>query len=95
VPEEFALAATEQVVLAHVLTGRPGGGRARRGRGSWGLSNTLWSRTAVEPAAPMGVDIETDEIAFFPFLYWPVTADMAIPSRAAYEKLNRYLAGAA
>jgi hypothetical protein len=40
----------------------------------------------------MGVDIETDEFSFFPFLYWPVTADMAIPSREAYEKLNRYVA---
>jgi hypothetical protein len=41
----------------------------------------------------MGVDIETDELAFFPLLYWPVTADMPLPSREAYEKLNRFLAG--
>jgi hypothetical protein len=91
VPEDFALAATEQVVLAHVLTGDPRVDDVAEA-GLLGLSNTLWGRTAVEPAAPMGVDIERDEISFFPFLYWPVTADMALPSRAAYEKLNRYLA---
>lgn len=91
VPEEFALAATEQVVLAHVLTGDTQVDEVAEA-GLLGLSNTLWARTAVEPAAPMGVDLERDEIAFFPFLYWPVTADMALPSRAAYEKLNRYLA---
>ena len=89
--ENFALAATEQVVLAHVLTGDPEvDGLAEAGL--LGLSNTLWARTAVEPAQPMGVDIETDEISFFPFLYWPVTSDMALTSREAYEKLNRYLA---
>jgi hypothetical protein len=35
--------------------------------------------------------LETDELAFFPFLYWPVTADQPLPSRDAYAKLNRYL----
>ncbi|WP_210528934.1 DUF4159 domain-containing protein [Rubellimicrobium arenae] len=89
--DDFALAATEQVALAHVLTGdREVDDTAQAGL--LGLSNTLWSRTAVEPTAPMGVDIETDELSFFPLLYWPVTADMPIPSRAAYDKLNRYLA---
>ena len=89
--EDFALAATEQVVLAHVLTGDQEIDDVAEA-GLLGLSNTLWRRTAVEPAQPMGVDLETDEISFFPFLYWPVTADAPLPSRAAYEKLNRYLA---
>jgi len=40
---------------------------------------------------PMGVDIETDELAFFPFLYWPVVAGAAEPSDAAYARLNQYL----
>jgi hypothetical protein len=39
----------------------------------------------------MGVDIEKDELAFFPFLYWPVTADAPVPTSAAFAKLNRYL----
>jgi hypothetical protein len=37
------------------------------------------------------VNLETDELAFFPFLYWPITPDQPIPSGEAYEKLNRYL----
>ena len=37
------------------------------------------------------MDIEKDELAFFPFLSWPVTADAALPSAAAYAKLNRFL----
>lgn len=88
--DAFAIAATRDVVLAHVLTGdRSVDDRAAAGL--YGLSSTLYQRTSIEPAMPIGVDIEQDELAFFPFLYWPVTADQPMPSRAAYDKLNRYL----
>lgn len=88
--DAFAIAATRDVVLAHVLTGdRSVDDRAAAGL--YGLSSTLYQRTSIEPAMPIGVDIERDELAFFPFLYWPVTADQPMPSRAAYDKLNRYL----
>jgi hypothetical protein len=88
--DEFALAATSNVVLAHVLTGDARVDAIARA-GLLGLSNTLYQRTSVEPSSPMGVDIERDELAFFPLLYWPITADQPIPSREAYAKLNRYL----
>jgi hypothetical protein len=86
----FAMQATSNVVLAHVLTGDPQVDEMARA-GLFGLSRTLFQRTSIEPAAPMSVDIETDELSFFPFLYWPVTANQPIPSPQAYEKLNRYL----
>ena len=35
-----------------------------------GLSDILRRRTAVEPGKPMAIDIENDELAFFPLLYW-------------------------
>jgi hypothetical protein len=41
----------------------------------------------------MGVDLEKDELVFFPFLYWPITADQPLPSPAAYTRLNRFLRG--
>ena len=40
---------------------------------------------------PIGANIETDELAFFPILYWPITANQPLPSAEAYAKLNRYL----
>ncbi len=88
--EDFALRATSEVVLAHVLTGNDQIDRLAA-RGLFGLSDTLFRRTSIEPAAPIGIDIETDELSFFPFLYWPITADQPIPSADAYAKLNRYL----
>lgn len=88
--DAFALEATSSVVLAHVLTGdRQVDDMARAGL--LGLSDKLWQRTSIEPMMPMGVDIEKDELAFFPFLYWPVVAGAKQPSDAAYAKLNQYL----
>jgi hypothetical protein len=51
----------------------------------------LFFRTSVEPANPIGVNLETDELAFFPMLYWPITPDQPRPSGDAYAKLNAYL----
>lgn len=88
--DDFAIQATSAVVLAHVLTGDATVDDMAQA-GLRGLGDRLWERTAIEPAEPMGVDIERDELAFFPFLYWPVTAAMPTPSDAAYQKLNQYL----
>ncbi|PHP28553.1 DUF4159 domain-containing protein [Limimaricola cinnabarinus] len=90
--EAFAQAATGSVVLGHILSGDAQVDEVAR-QGLEGLGRTLWQRTSVEPAAPMAVDPETDELAFFPLLYWPITDQTPIPSGAAYDKLNAYLRG--
>ncbi|SDF07056.1 DUF4159 domain-containing protein [Sulfitobacter delicatus] len=89
-PESFAVRAAAEVTLAHVLTGNEDVDEIARA-GLTGLSDTLYFRTSVEPALPMGVDLEQDELAFFPILYWPVTPDQPRPSTEAYGKLNDYL----
>ena len=63
----------------------------RAAPGSVGLSDVLNRRTAVETADPLAIDIETDELIFFPLLYWPVTADQPPPSPSAVERINRYI----
>ncbi|TCM82584.1 DUF4159 domain-containing protein [Rhodovulum steppense] len=88
--DELALRATTEVVLAHVLTGDARVDEVARA-GLWGLSQKLIQRTSIEPADPIAVNLETDELSFFPFLYWPVTANQPIPSPEAYARLNRYL----
>ena len=88
--DEQAIAATAGVILAYVETGDPAVD-ATSHAGLLGLSDQLWNRTAVEPLAPMAVNLDRDELAFFPFLYWPVTAEAALPSPATYAKLNRFL----
>ncbi|WP_299414499.1 DUF4159 domain-containing protein [uncultured Sulfitobacter sp.] len=90
--ETFALNATSELVLGHVITGDAQVDEVALA-GLRGLSDTLFFRTSVEPADPLSVNLETDELAFFPLLYWPVTPGQPTPSREAYAKLNGYLRG--
>ncbi len=90
--DRLALQATSDMVLGHVLTGDARVDDVARA-GLEGLSRTLFARTSVEPGPPIGVDIEADELTFFPFLYWPITENTPIPSDAATARLNRYLRG--
>ena len=85
-----AIAAASEVVLAHVVTGDAQVDDLARA-GLQGLSNTLYRRTSVEPAEPVGLDVERDDLALYPMLYWPVTPAQDVPSREAYAKLNEYL----
>lgn len=79
-----------ELTLAHVLTGEAAVDRIALA-GLTGLTDTLFFRTSVEPAPPVGIDLERDDLAFFPLLYWPVTASQPLPSAAAYARLNTYL----
>ncbi len=88
--DDKAILATSEVVLAHVLTGNAQIDNTVRS-GLAGLGRTLFFRTSVEPAEPIGIDLETDELAFYPLLYWPITPDQPTPSAEAYAKLNAYL----
>ena len=88
--DEFAQLVTSEVTFAHVLTGDEQLDLVSQA-GLRGLSETLFFRTSVEPADPVAVNLETDELAFFPFIYWPITPSQPTPSDEAYSKLNEYL----
>lgn len=55
------------------------------------LSKVLILRTSVEPKSVVRVDPETDELSFFPLIYWPVTADAPYLSAKALQKIQHYL----
>ncbi|MDT0681820.1 DUF4159 domain-containing protein [Roseicyclus sp. F158] len=88
--QEPAPTPTSEVVLAHVITGDAQVDDTAQA-GLRGLSDVLFARTSIEPAAPEAVDLEEDELAFYPFLYWPVSTAQEMPSADAYAKLNTYL----
>jgi len=85
-----ALLATLETRLAYVLTGDRQADSVSRA-GLTGLSAVLRRRTAVEPGDPLGINIESDELSFFPLLYWPVSTRQRPPSERALAKLNDYL----
>ena len=88
--EGFALAATLETHLAYVLTADTRVNEINRA-GLSGLSAALRARTSIEPGQPIGVDIESDELAFFPLIYWPLIETEPAPSDATVARLNKYL----
>ncbi|TCL00617.1 putative membrane protein (TIGR02226 family) [Shimia isoporae] len=80
----------QEVVFGHVVTGNRQVDDVALA-GLRGLGQVLNFRTSVEPGPPASVDLERDELAFYPLLYWPITTDQPTPSRDAYVKLNAYL----
>lgn len=55
------------------------------------LSRELFRRTAVEPAAPAGVDPETDDLSVYPMLYWPVVAGAEPPNDRALANIENFM----
>jgi len=88
--DDFASKATLHTRLAYVVTGDPEIDRTSQ-EGLTGLSKVLSARTALEPAKPMGVNIEKDELAFFPVLYWPVREDASPLSDATLAKIDAFM----
>jgi len=90
IDDSFAQAATAQTRLAYVTTGDRELDATSRA-GLFGLSEVLIRRTSVEPGEPMAVNVERDELAFFPLLYWPITATQPTLSDAGIAKLTAFM----
>ncbi|WP_068088546.1 DUF4159 domain-containing protein [Polycladidibacter stylochi] len=88
--DTFALDATLDSRLAFVKSGDDTLDATSRA-GLYGLTRILTRRTALEPEAPVGVDLERDELAFFSFLYWPVTENAPIPSAQAMSRISTFM----
>jgi hypothetical protein len=82
---------TDVLRLAYVRTGDARVDRTSAA-GLQALSDTLTARTSVEPGAPVAVDLARDNLAAYPFLYWPATASPQRLSDAALANMDRYLA---
>ncbi len=88
--DDFALAASLQTRLAYVITGdKEADGISRAGL--TGLGVIVRRRTAALLGPPLGVDLESDEINFFPLLYWPLTPTQRPLSVAAAARVNAYM----
>jgi len=86
------LDAATSLHLAYVKTGN---GRVDRmsAVAMESLARQLTARTTIEPAGAKSINPETDDLVFYPFLYWPVTRDAQPLSEEASANLNAYMAG--
>ena len=88
--DDLALRATRVVTMGYVLTGDQATDQTSR-QGLSGLGKVLTARTAIEPGEPFPVNIERDEIAFFPVLYWPVLPSARPLGEATLTKIDAYM----
>ena len=88
--DQSALEAALQTRLAYVLTGDTEIDNTSR-LGLSGLGKVLTARTAIEPGPPIGVNVDSDELAFFPLLYWPVRQDAEALPEATLARIDAYM----
>jgi hypothetical protein len=82
---------TQTLRLAYVRTGDARIDRTSAA-GLEALTDVLIQRTSVEPGSPVGVDLASDDLSAFPFLYWPSTASPRRLSDQALANIDNYLA---
>ena len=85
-----ALEATLKTRLAYVITGNPGIDNTSAA-GLYGLTQFLTERTALEPGAPVGVDIDRDELAFYSLLYWPIDPSAGKPTDRTMARIDTFM----
>jgi hypothetical protein len=78
--------------LAYVVTGDSTVDSISKA-GLTGLTQILASRTALEPGEPVGVDLDREELAFYPVVYWPIVAGRPLPSEAAVRRIDAFMKG--
>lgn len=88
--DKNAIELTSKTYLAYVQTGDSQTDKIS-GQGLAGLANILQRRTSMEQIGVTGVDPNTDELAFFPFLYWPLVSGEQPLSPAGVQHVNDYL----
>ena len=88
--DDYAQKATQETRLAYVRTGDDTVDAISE-QGLKGLGLILSDRTSVIPGDPIGVNIESDEIVFFPLVYWPVLESAAMPTPAALAKMDAFM----
>jgi len=88
--DEEALKGALDVRLAYMVTGDKDVDDISKA-GLEGLSDVLRSRTSVEPADPVGLELDRDEPRLYPLIYWPITAAQPGLSPRAAASLDRYL----
>lgn len=88
--DQFAMDAVNKSRLAYVRTGNAEIDDMSEA-GLAGLSRALGARTAMEPDNPLGVDVEKDELSFFPLLYWPIDPSSPMPSSQTLAKIDAYM----
>lgn len=88
--DDYAIAAADTTWLAFVKTGDRSLDAISR-NGLENLSTELYDRTAIEPAGVVGLDLEKEDLSFYPVIFWPISPAQPDLSSHAVENVNKYI----
>jgi len=88
--DKAATELTSKTYLAYVETGSLETDHVSAA-GLEGLARVLQRRTSLDDIGVTGVNLETDELVFFPLLYWPLNLANPPLSAQAAQRVNDYL----
>jgi hypothetical protein len=88
--DDAAMRGTLELRLAHIVTGNAQVDQTAKA-GLAGLTLVLARRTSVEAGEPVSLDIERDELLFYPLLYWPMSEGQPSLSDAAVAKVAQFM----
>jgi hypothetical protein len=88
--DAFDMQAALDTRLAYVITGLPDVDEMSKA-GLTGLGLYLKVRTSYDPKEPVGVNLDKDDLVFFPLLYWPLDAREHDLSPKALSKVADYM----
>ena len=88
--DQSEMAASLETHLAYVKTGNSEIDQTSE-MGLKGLGLVMDDRTSAALGDPVGINIETDNLVFFPLLYWPVSENDQAPSDATVNKLDSFM----
>ncbi|HEY1612380.1 MAG TPA: DUF4159 domain-containing protein [Rhizomicrobium sp.] len=88
--DAFDMTAALDTRLAYVETGLADVDAMSKA-GLTGLGLVLKTRTSYEPHDPIAVDLDRDDLAFFPLLYWPMDPREHDLSEQALSRISDYM----
>ncbi|WP_208437331.1 DUF4159 domain-containing protein [Bartonella taylorii] len=55
------------------------------------LSKFIAERTMLSPSSVIALDLDKDELSFYPLIYWPIDANSPVPTSKSLEKINNFM----
>ncbi|WP_336276490.1 DUF4159 domain-containing protein [Bartonella sp. CB178] len=55
------------------------------------LSKFIAERTMLSPGPVVALDLDKDELAFYPLIYWPIDPNAPFPTQKSLEKINNFM----
>ncbi|ALE03567.1 DUF4159 domain-containing protein [Bartonella ancashensis] len=55
------------------------------------LSQFISEHTMLSPGPVVALDLDKDELAFYPLIYWPIDPDSPLPTQKNLEKINAFM----